>query len=139
MGTKEKEGSRTRQRDVVEAARTFARDVAVTLEDSKADEIEAWELVGLSIVADFFVVGSGYARVQIQALADKVLDRGRADGTKCRSVEGYGDSGWILLDFGQVVVHLMTHESRDYYRLDRLWGDAPHLDWKKKGESKETE
>lgn len=62
-------------------------------------------------------------------MADAALESARNDGKKPRSIEGYEASGWILLDFGDVVVHLMTHEARDYYRLDRLWGDAPRLDW----------
>ena len=69
------------------------------------------------------------ARVQIQALADAAFEEARTMGRHRRSVEGYEDSGWILLDYGDVIVHLMTEESRDYYRLDRLWGDAPKIKW----------
>jgi ribosome-associated protein len=87
------------------------------------------DLRGLSILADYFLIGSGYAQVQVRALADFVLEAGRAAGAKRMSTEGYEESRWILIDYGDVVIHLMTQESRDYYRLERLWGDAPRVQW----------
>lgn len=103
--------------------------VARVLDAKKADHVDVLDLRQLSILADYFVFGSGFARVQIRALADAALEEARKEGVRTRSTEGYDDSGWILLDFGDVVVHLMTEESRDYYRLERLWGDAPKVEW----------
>jgi ribosome-associated protein len=108
----------------------LAITAARTIDAKKAEHVEVLDLRGLSILADFFVLGSGFARVQIQALADAAREEMRKAGKRCRSVEGYEDSGWILLDFGDLVMHLMTEEARDYYRLERLWGDAPRVDWK---------
>ncbi|NUN94687.1 MAG: ribosome silencing factor [Candidatus Omnitrophica bacterium] len=96
----------------------------------KADHVEVLDLRDLSILADYFVLGAGFARIQIQALADAAVEEAKKAGFQCKSVEGYEDSGWILLDFGDVIAHLMTEESRDYYRLERLWGDAPRENWK---------
>lgn len=103
--------------------------LARLLDLKKGDHVEILDLRGITILADCFVFATGFARVQIQALAEAALEEARKAGCRCRSVEGYEDSGWILLDFGDVIVHLMTEESRDYYRLDRLWGDAPRISW----------
>ncbi len=115
-----------------EAARK-ALDLAVglarLLDRKKGDHVEILDLREITILADYFVFASGFARVQIQALADAALEEAKKSGHPCRSVEGYEDSGWILLDLGDVIVHLLTEESRDYYRLDRLWGDAPKVEW----------
>lgn len=103
--------------------------LAAGLDRKKADHIEILDLRNITILADYFVLASGFARIQIQALCDAAREEARKIGKKCRSVEGYDDSGWILMDYGDVVVHLLTEESRDYYRLERLWGDAPRVDW----------
>ena len=119
-------------------ARRLALEVAQALDLKKGDDIDILDLRELSILADYFVLGAGFARIQIQALADAVLERVAGGvGRRPRSMEGYEDSGWILIDYGDVVVHLMTHECRDYYRLERLWGDAPRVAWN--SESKEME
>ena len=107
----------------------LALHLARELDRKKGDHIEILDLRGITILADFFVFASGFARIQIQALADAALEEARKMSYRCRSVEGYEDSGWILLDFSDVIVHLLTEESRDYYRLDRLWGDATRVQW----------
>ncbi len=112
------------------SSRELATLLARTLDTKKADHVEVLDLREISILADYFVFGTGFARIQIQALADAAAEEAKAAGFRCQSVEGYGDSGWILLDFGDVIAHLMTEESRDYYRLERLWGDAPRENWK---------
>jgi ribosome-associated protein len=111
----------------------LAIGLARLLDHKKGDHVEILDLRQITIIADFFVFASGFARVQIQALADAALEEAKKTGHSCRSVEGYEDSGWILLDLGDVIVHLLTEESRDYYRLDRLWGDAPKVVWTEGG------
>jgi ribosome-associated protein len=108
---------------------TLAVLLAQALDRKKGDRIEILDLRKITVITDFFIFVSGFARIQIQALADTALDEAHQANLRCRSIEGYGDSGWILLDFGDVIVHLMTEESRDYYRLDHLWGDAPRVKW----------
>ncbi len=119
------EASRERKIDPID----LAVALAAVLDRKKADHIEVLDLRSITILADYFVLASGFARIQIQALCDAALEEGRLIKKKCRSVEGYEDSGWILMDYGDVIVHLLTEESRDYYRLERLWGDAPRVDW----------
>lgn len=91
---------------------------------------------GLSVLADYFILGAGFANVQVRALADHVLETARRHKVRRLSTEGYDESRWILVDYGDVVVHLMTHECWDYYRLDRLWGDAPRVPWELETEDK---
>lgn len=115
----------------------LARLLAGAIDDKKGERIEVLDLRGLTIWADFFVIASGAVRIQIQAMAEEAILRGKKAGHRHRSVEGQEDSDWILIDFADVVVHLMTHESRDFYRLEKLWGDAPKMNWKT--ETNETE
>lgn len=123
---------------VDERALELACRIARALDNKKAEHLEVLDLREVTLLADYFVMASGFARVQIQSLADQALESARKAGFRCRSVEGYDDSGWVLLDFNDVVVHLMTEESRDYYRLERLWGDSPRTDWKQLSEKWET-
>jgi ribosome-associated protein len=109
---------------VVELAR-FAADAA---EDKKAKEVVVLDIRGLSVIADYFVICSGNSNKQVQAIANAILDRLAEKQVPLRGMEGYDDGRWILLDFGDVVVHVFRQEEREFYNLERLWGDAPQLD-----------
>ncbi|HLW47618.1 MAG TPA: ribosome silencing factor [bacterium] len=79
-------------------------------------------------VTDFFVIASGTTRVQIRAITDAVEEAlGQAGASRPRT-EGRDDGRWVLLDFGDVVVHVMNPREREYYNLERLWGDTPILE-----------
>ncbi|MCA9450360.1 MAG: ribosome silencing factor, partial [Candidatus Omnitrophica bacterium] len=116
---------------------TLAVALAKAIDDKKGERIEVLDLRGLTIWADFFVIASAAVRIQIQAMAEETMRRAKEAGCKKQSAEGLQDSDWILIDFADVVVHLMTHESRDFYRLEKLWGDAPKISWNT--ETNETE
>jgi ribosome-associated protein len=75
-------------------------------------------------MADYFVVASADNRVQLRAIADDTLERLRENGVHLHHKEGYKETGWILLDCGDVVVHYFLEEQREFYGLERLWGDA---------------
>lgn len=77
--------------------------------------------------ADFFVICSGTNPRQNQAIADEVLGTMKARGERANSLEGYDNGEWILIDFGDIVVHVFDTKSRAYYDLDRLWRDAPEV------------
>jgi ribosome-associated protein len=81
-------------------------------------------------VTDFFVLATGFSEIQVRAIADAVFDAAVAMGHKPFHVEGRAAGRWVLIDFVDVVVHVMLPEERDRYKLDRLWGDAPmtHFD-----------
>lgn len=96
--------------------------------DRKAEDPIALDVRGLSSFADGFVIVTGQQRRQTQAICDAILDRLAAEGDKGHKVEGYHRGEWILLDLADVVVHVFTPETRRFYALERLWGDAPAFD-----------
>ena len=82
----------------------------------------------LLVITDIFVIASGNTRRQVQSLIDGVQEALRLDGRKPLRREGEDDAQWVLLDYGDIVVHVFDNPTRDYYDLERLWGDAPRLD-----------
>ena len=104
---------------------TLARAAVDAAADKKADDIILLDLRETSPVADFFVVCSGSNERQIAAIADNIQDKLREQhGSKPYRVEGGGSSGWLLLDYGDVIAHLFTEEMRRYYNLEELWNKA---------------
>lgn len=88
------------------------------------------DLRGLTDAADFFVIGSGTSDVQVRGIAENVIEQvERAGGGSPWHVEGLAAGRWVLLDYVDVVVHVFHHELRAYYQLERLWGDAPAVEW----------
>jgi ribosome-associated protein len=83
------------------------------------------DLQGLSSIADFFLVCSARSAPQADTIAEAVRGALRAEGIRPRHNEGSAQSGWLLLDYGDVVVHVFLEETRKFYALERLWGDAP--------------
>jgi ribosome-associated protein len=79
-------------------------------------------------VTDFFVIASGTTRVQIRAIIEAIEEALKAAGAPRPRAEGRDDGRWVLLDFGDVVVHVMNPREREYYNLERLWGDTPILE-----------
>lgn len=94
------------------------------LEDKKAMDISAIDIGHVSVVADYFIIASGDNRNQVQAMADNVEEvLGRA-GYIPKDMEGYRNANWILLDFGDLVVHIFDRENRVFYDLERIWRDG---------------
>ncbi len=109
--------------DVVELLRLAA---AAAL-DRKAFQVAVLDLTPLASFTDGFVIASAAHERQLRAVADEVEARLRAAGRRPLHCEGIGSSEWVLLDYGDLVVHLFTEEKRLYYALDALWGDAPRV------------
>lgn len=93
--------------------------------DKKAFGIRILDLRKLSPVSDFFVICSVDAEVQARAVTDHIVENLRAAGHRPWHTEGYRTSGWVILDFVDVVVHIFLPKVREFYSLERLWGDAP--------------
>ncbi|MDI3328061.1 MAG: ribosome silencing factor [Alicyclobacillaceae bacterium] len=102
-----------------------ARLAATAAADKKARDVVILDIRELSVVADYFVICSGQSTTQVQAIADHVRDKLEEHGVPVRGVEGRDEARWVLLDFGDVVVHVFRQEEREFYHLERLWGDAP--------------
>lgn len=79
----------------------------------------------LTTIADYFIVCSGTSDRQAQAIAEAIVEAGIEEGRRPLGVEGLPSAHWVLVDFGDVIVHVFTPEEREYYKLERLWGDAP--------------
>ncbi len=115
-----KEGNELNSQEVLQK-------VVAAADDKKAQDIVILDLQGISIMTDYFVICSGESNVQVRAiyrgieesLADAQLPIMRRNGSE--------DGGWVLLDYGDVIVHVFHHSEREYYDLERLWGDAKQL------------
>lgn len=105
----------------------LAKEIVKILDKKKAIDIRVLEISEHSIVADYFVIVSGTSNTHVKALADEVdYELGLKD-IKPYHIEGKA-TGWILLDYNSVLVHIFTGETRDYYNLERLWQDALEVD-----------
>lgn len=109
--------------------------IAELLDDKKGVETTALDVRGLANFADYFVFCSGRSDRQTKALHDAVREGMKADpGLLPVHTEGERERRWILLDYGDVIAHIMIPDVRDYYRLEELWGDAPRLELELTGE-----
>ncbi len=98
------------------------------LEDKKAEDIRIIDISEVSVLADYFIIANGSNRSQVQALADNVQETlGRA-GFEMKQVEGYNTANWILMDFGDLIVHVFDKENRLFYNLERIWRDGKAID-----------
>lgn len=101
---------------------------AAAAADKKASDIVVLHVGPITLVTEYFVICSGANPIQVRAIADSVRERMKENGQRPLGVEGYTAGRWILLDYGDVVVHVMHEEQRRYYGLERLWGDAEQVD-----------
>ena len=102
----------------------IAREAAMAADDKKASDVVALDVRGISDVVDAIVV----CTAANSRLAGAVVDEVEEFGLSALSVSGKGDGPWVLVDFASVSVHVFSPEGRDYYRIERLWGDAPRID-----------
>ena len=103
------------------------KKIVKALDDKKGNDIEVIKIDELTIVADYFVIVTGNSNTHIRALADEVEYQLEEAGLKPDHVEGRA-TGWVLMQYGGVVVHIFLEDSRQYYNLERLWDDASKID-----------
>ena len=110
--------------------RDWARTAAQAASAKGGDETVIIEVGAILAITDAFVITSGRNTRQVKTIAEEVEDRLKAEGgISPLRVEGLGDSQWILLDYGDLVVHVFLDETREFYDLERLWSDAPRVAW----------
>ena len=97
------------------------------LDKKKAVDLKAIHITDYSIVADYFVIATGTSNTHVKSLADELEYEMSKRGIEPNHIEGKA-TGWIVLDYGTVIVHIFTGESREYYNLERLWSDAEDVD-----------
>ena len=111
-----------------EKSLAMAKLAIEALEDKKAEDIKVIDISEVSVIADFFIIAGGSNRSQIQALCDNVDEKlGRA-GYPAKQTEGYDTANWVLLDFGDIIVHIFDKENRLLYDLERIWRDGRQVD-----------
>ena len=105
----------------------LARLAIAALEDKKAEDVRVIDVGDVSVLADYFIIASGNNRIQVQAMADEVEERlGRA-GAIPKQIEGYQAGNWVLLDFGDVIIHIFDAQNRLFYDLERIWKDGTQI------------
>ena len=102
----------------------MARQVVDIASDKQAVDILLLDIRGICSFADYFVMCSGESERQINAIYDEILHSLKKEGILPRHREGTTDSGWLLLDYGDVIVHIFAPTERQYYQLDKLWSQA---------------
>ena len=95
--------------------------LVTALEDLKAENIKVLNVSKLTSVTDIMIIASGRSNRQVRALAEKLQETGRENGIKPLGMEGQQQGEWILIDFGDIVVHVMQPAAREYYQLEKLW------------------
>lgn len=108
---------------------TFATHAARLLADSRCDDVIVLDVRSLSQVTDFFVIATGSSDRQIRSVAGDVEQLAAIEGHRALGTQGGESAQWLVVDFVDVVVHLFAPESRAYYDLESLWGDAARTDW----------
>ena len=106
----------------------LVKTAARALDDKKAKDIRAIAVRELTIVTDYFLMASGDSVTQTKALADEVEYRLSQQGLQPARIEGYQEGSWIILDYLELVVHIFTTQTREFYSLERLWSDGQQLD-----------
>ena len=112
----------------VSTEKMMAQIACKAIDDKKGQDIKVIDIHTVSVIADYFVIASGTNSNQVQAIVDNVEEQlGRA-GFEAKQIEGNRNSSWILMDYGDVIVHVFDEENRLFYDLERIWRDGKVLD-----------
>ncbi len=98
------------------------------LEDKKAEDVKVIDISEVSVIADYFLIAGGTNPNQIRAMCDNVQEMMERAGFTCKQIEGYDTANWVLMDFGDVIVHIFDKENRLLFDLERIWRDGKIMD-----------
>ncbi len=98
------------------------------IDDKLGKDIEILNIAAVSSLCEYFVIATAYSQRQVKAIADNVEDELTKLGIEARGKEGYDSQVWILLDYGDIMVHIFNEENREFYNLEKLWKDAPRIE-----------
>jgi len=110
-------------------SRFLAARAAQAASAKQGESVVVLDVRELITITDYFVIVSGTSDRQVKTLAEEIEKSLKGDGVKPVRVEGEPESGWLLLDYIDLVVHVFRDAERDYYRLENLWADAPQVEW----------
>lgn len=105
----------------------MAKTAYQALDEKKGEDIKIIEISQISIMADYFIIANGTNQSQVQAMVENVQEKMHGAGYEVKRVEGNRSSSWVLLDYGDVVVHVFDKEDRLFYDLERLWSDGKQV------------
>ncbi|MEY8368036.1 ribosome silencing factor [Anaerovoracaceae bacterium 42-11] len=108
--------------------KSFALLAAKTLNDKKALDIAVIDIMEKATFADYLVIATGNSERQVNSLVDEVEDQFAKEGLLVKNIEGKQNSGWVLMDFGDIIVNIFTKEMREKYNIEKVWGDCSFLD-----------
>ena len=108
-------------------SKEMAKLAYAALSDKKGEDIQIIDISGVSVLADYFLIVNGNSDSQVNALVDNVEEGLHKAGYSLKQREGYGSGNWVLLDFGDVIVHVFDKENRLFYDLERIWRDGKNI------------
>lgn len=109
-------------------AKEMAKIAYHALDEKKGEDIRIIDIAGISVLADYFIIANGSSESQVQAMVDNVEEEMHKAGYSLKQREGYGSGNWVLLDFGDVIVHVFDKENRLFYDLERIWRDGKNIE-----------
>lgn len=107
-----------------EDAKKMARSAFMYLDEKKAVDIKIIDISKISVIADYFIITGGKNEKQVKAIADNAEEKLAKDGFFPKSIEGYDNAKWILMDYGDVIIHIFNQEDRLFYDLEKIWLDG---------------
>ena len=113
----------------MEQSKLMARLAYQALDDKKGEDIQVIDISQVSVLADYFIIANGNSESQVRALVDNVEEELSKAGYEMKQREGYGAGNWVLMDFGEIIVHVFDKENRLFYDLERIWRDGKHVDF----------
>lgn len=111
----------------MEQAKKMIKTAYQALDEKKGEDIKIINLEGISVLADYFIIANGTNSSQVQALVDNVEEELHKAGYSLKQREGYSNGNWVLLDFGDIIVHIFDRENRLFYDLERIWRDGKEI------------
>lgn len=109
-------------------SRILAKTACSALSEKKAEDIRIIDISEISVLADYFIIANGTNPNQIQAMVDAVEEAMAKAGQSARQIEGNRQSSWVLMDYGDIIVHIFSREDRLFYDLERIWRDGKALE-----------
>lgn len=111
----------------MEQAKKMVKIAYQALDEKKGEDIKIINLEGISVLVDYFIIANGTNSSQVQALVDNVEEELHKAGYSLKQREGYSNGNWVLLDFGDIIVHIFDRENRLFYDLERIWRDGKEI------------
>ncbi|WP_409178231.1 ribosome silencing factor [Brevibacillus fortis] len=118
---------------MVKTVEDLAQLVVKAVEDKKAENLKVLDIKKLSVIADYFMICHGNNERQVQAIVREIRDQAHKNGFDVRGIEGADEGRWVLVDLGDIVIHVFHREDREFYNLERLWKDAEEVSFSAQG------